>query len=389
MGIANEGTGGGDKVLAALLKLLFCLLGSADNACAGNRDAYDALYLLCQILSPARLKGGRLKPVAVRVVAGGGDIYCVNAQLLETLCYSLAGLDGVALAGHTDFFIHLIGGQTHHEGIISTALGADTVDYLGDEAHTVFKAAAVLVLTLVCVRGQKLLNDVAVTAVQLNDIDARLLAAHRSLDEIVYKVLDLAAAHLANAHCAVVCKLTLVGCLHRPKKCFLLELIEYWSALIDAVEHLWEAVNDGNYHGQRVNGAGIALSAGMMELDTQLCAVLVYSLGKLTHGLDMVIVAHCKLSVSRCCAVIVYTGNAGDDETDAALCAFLVICHQLFGGLAVCLTEADLRRRHDGAVFHCHGTDVHRRQQHFIAHDDTSFLIYTLIFIIQIFLICR
>ena len=149
------------------------------------------------------------------------------------------------------------------------------------------------------------------------------------------------------------------------------------KTVVNAVENSGENINNGDYHRQRVNGAGVTLSAGVMKLNAEFCAVLVNSVSKLAHGLNVVVMAHCQLGVGRCCAVVVYAGYAGDDEADAALCALLVVSHQLLSGLTVCLTEADLCSAHDSAVFYCHGTDFHRGQQHFIAHVKTSFLLYS------------
>ena len=128
----------------------------------------------------------------------------------------LSHLKIVALAGEADAVVHFVGGQAHDKRVILAAAVTNAVDYLGDESHAVFKAAAVLVCALIRVRRQKLLDHIAVAAVQLNSVDPGLFAPLGSCYVIVNQVFDLAAAHGVNAHRAVVCKLALRRCLHRP-----------------------------------------------------------------------------------------------------------------------------------------------------------------------------
>ena len=115
----------------------------------------------------------------------------------------------------------------------------------------------------------------------------------------------------------------------------------------------------------------IALAPRVVELDAELRAVAVQATGELPHRLDVVVVAHGELGEGGRAAHVVDAADAGDDHADAAFGALLVVVHQPLGRLAVGLAERELRRRHDGAVFHGHAADLHRRQQKIIHGAET------------------
>ena len=190
--VADEGARRGDKVLVALLELPLGLLGRADDVGGDDGDGHDALDLAGEVFAPAGLEGSRLEPVVVGVVAGGGDVDRVHAQLLQPLGDLLAGLQAVAHTRTADPVVHLVGGQAHGQRIVAAAARADALDDLREKAQAIVKAAAVFVGAPVRVRREELLNDVAVPGVQLHTVDARLLAAHGGLDEIADEAVDLA-----------------------------------------------------------------------------------------------------------------------------------------------------------------------------------------------------
>ena len=163
-------------------------------------------------------------------------------------------------------------------------------------------------------------------------------------------------------------QLALRRALHRHADPLLLQPQQQRRAFEQAVEHLWEALDHGDDHGKGVDGARVALPSRVVELDTELRAVAVEPFGKFVHGRDVVVVAHGELGEGGRGAHVVHAADARDDEADAALRALLVIGHHLLRRAAVGLAEAHLRRGHDGAVFHRHGPDVHRAQEHVISH---------------------
>lgn len=368
VGVADEGARGADEVLIALGDLALGLLGRADEVGGANRDGHDGLDLLGEIGAPAGLKARGLEPAVVHVVAGARYVDGVDAELLELHGDALAGLQAIALAGLADLVVHLVDGETYHQRVVSAAARANALDDLADEAHAVFKAAAVFVGAVVRVRGEELLDHVAVTAVQLHEIDARLLAAYRRLDEVVDEVFDFALAHRVHAHRAVVGKLHLRRRLHGPDQLFLLHAEQDRRALEDAVEHLREALDDRDHERQAVRAARVALTAGVVQLDAELRAVAVDAVYKFAHRRNVVIMAHGELGVGRGSAHVVDARDAGNDEAHAALGALLVVIHQLFRRGAVGLAEAHFRRRHHGAVFHGQRADVHRAEQMFKCH---------------------
>ena len=366
--IADEGARGADEVLISLGDLALRLLGGADEVRRAHGDGDDGFDLLGEVGAPAGLEARGLQPAVVNVIARGGDVDRVDAELFQLHGDLLAVLEAVALAGLADLVIHLVGGEAHHQRIVSAAALADALDDLGDEAHAVFKAAAVFVGAVVRVRGEELLDHVAVTAVQLHEIDARLLAAHRRLDEVVDEVFDLTLAHRVHAHRAVVGELHLAGRLHGPDELLFLHAEQEGRAFEDAVEHLREAVHDRDHERQGIRGAGIALTARVVQLDAELRAVAMDALDKRAHRLDVVVVAHGELRIGGGGAHVVDARDARDDEPHAALGALFIVIHQPLGGGAVRTAETHLRRGHHGAVLHGQRADVHRAEQMFKCH---------------------
>ena len=110
------------------------------------------------------------------------------------------------------------------------------------------------------------------------------------------------------------------------------------------------------------------LPAGVMQLHEKFCAVAVYSVGKLTHRLYVIIVGHCQLIERRRTVVVVDAGDFGDDKPRAALGALLVIIHKHFRGFPGRLAEAHHHRGHNYTVLDFAAAYLHRRKQHFVFH---------------------
>ena len=159
---------------------------------------------------------------------------------------------------------------------------------------------------------------------------------------------------------------TCEGGLHGEADPFCLHPQQQRRAFKYLIHHTGEAVGDRDDEGQGIDRAGHALAAGVVQLDAQLRAVAVDTLGKFAHRLDVIVMAHRQLREGGRAAHVVDAADAGDDHAHAALRALLVIVHQALGGLAVGLAQRKFRRRHDGAVLDGHAADLHRREQKII-----------------------
>ena len=155
---------------------------------------------------------------------------------------------------------------------------------------------------------------------------------------------------------------------------FLRELHERWCHFVERLHYVRLTLDYGQEHWQRVHAGGVALPAGMVQLDSQLGAVAVYALDKLAHRLDVIIVAHGQLREGTGGVHIVHAADAGNNQAHTALGALFVVIHQHLGRLAVRLTEAELRGRHYRAVLKLHRADFHRGKQHLVFHYSFSSL---------------
>ena len=76
------------------------------------------------------------------------------------------------------------GADLHLQVEVVADLRADRLDDVDDEPGPVFERAAVLVLAIVDRRAEELRDQVAVGAVQLDAVEARLARAPRALGEV-------------------------------------------------------------------------------------------------------------------------------------------------------------------------------------------------------------
>ena len=373
VGVADKAAGGADKVLHALLQLPLRLLGRAHVVGRDHGDGDHAFDLFCQIGPPAGLKRCGLQPGVIHVVAGGGHVDGVHAQFFQALGDPLSLLQAVALPGFAEAGVHLVRRQPDDQRIVPSAAQADPLDDLPQEAQAVFKAAAVFVRPLVGVGAQKLLDQIAVAAVELHRVHPGLLAAHRRLDKIRDQLFDLPPAHGVDAGGAVIGQFPRRGGLYRLADALGLQAQQQGRALKQRVQNLREALHHRDHQRQRVDGAGIALPARMMQLQAELGPLPVDTLGEGAHGLDLIILAHGELGKGGGRAHIVDAADARDDQAHAAPGPRLVIGHQLLGRTAVGLAEAHLRRGHHHPVSQLHRADLSRAQQQIIGHGTSPF----------------
>ena len=80
---------------------------------------------------------------------------------------------------------HLIYGESHADNIVRPALFADLLNDILYEAHPVLEAAAVLVITEIGIWRKELLEKIAVSAVELDTIDAGLLTSYSTVAELL------------------------------------------------------------------------------------------------------------------------------------------------------------------------------------------------------------
>ena len=80
---------------------------------------------------------------------------------------------------------HLIHGESHADNIVRSALLADLLNDLLNEAHSVLEAAAILIFTEVGVWREELLEKISMRAVELNTIDAGFLASYSTVAELL------------------------------------------------------------------------------------------------------------------------------------------------------------------------------------------------------------
>lgn len=129
--------------------------GEGDLVAGADRDAHD----------------GR--------VAAGRDVEQIDAVLLEE------GGEAHGLLGRPAVLLRPVGGgDAEEERLVVGPHGADRVDDLEGEAHPVVEGAAVLVRADVGVRREELADQVAVRAVDLGDLEARVQGATGALGEL-------------------------------------------------------------------------------------------------------------------------------------------------------------------------------------------------------------
>jgi hypothetical protein len=76
--------------------------------------------------------------------------------------------------------------------------GADCVEHFKREAQAVFDAAAILVGALVADWGEKRREQIAVTAMQFEHVEARVFAHERGADEIGFNAIHVGASHFSR-----------------------------------------------------------------------------------------------------------------------------------------------------------------------------------------------
>jgi len=82
-------------------------------------------------------------------------------------------------------FHHVLGHQAHHNRIVATHVVFDSFDNLDQEACTAFETAPVLVLAVVCQRGEELVDEQPVAGLKFHRVETGLFGPPRSFHEFV------------------------------------------------------------------------------------------------------------------------------------------------------------------------------------------------------------
>ena len=200
--------------------------------------------------------------------------------------------------------------------------------------------------------------------VQLHEVNACLFAADSRVDEILNRFLDLELRHRAHRAWDMIAALTNGWGGDRLADPFLLQRHHRRRRLVEHLHNLRLFLHQRQDHRQGIHAAGIALTAGVVQLDAEFRAVPVDPPHEFAHRLDMVVVAHGELGKGRGRVHVVDAADARDDQSHAAFGPLLIVVHELFRGLAVGLTHAELGGGHDRAVFDFQIADLHRREKH-------------------------
>ena len=190
-GIRQQWAAQADKILHTVRELLFCLLRTADQVRRQHGNLYLCLDRLSQIFSPAALKLRRFQPVVHCLICAAGNIQCIYPEFLQPFGDLQALLQGIAVFRLAELAVKFIHRQAHDQWKICAALFANLANDVGDKAHPVLKGSPVLIGAPVGIGAQELLNQIAVCAVQLHAVSARLLHTEGGLRKFILNVDDL------------------------------------------------------------------------------------------------------------------------------------------------------------------------------------------------------
>ena len=294
-------------------------LGQLRGRIAADRDHRDVdgrLDLGREVLELAGADAHRGDHPAEGLVAAAGDVDVVDALLLQGQRRGHRVLQGDPAVRP------LVAGHAVADGVVVAHSGADLAHGLADEAQPVLQRSAVLVGAQVAVGGEEAHEQVAVRAVQLDEVEARLPGPHRRLRVLV---------------------LQLVQALHR-------------HLLGDLAEHALR-------HRRRRLGrepAGVVvrrLATGVGDLAAHAHVVGVHRVGEPAQAGDEVVVVDADLEVRAPAAARRDVRVAQVDPADAALGAASEVRDLLVGDPPVPVRHVVAHRRQDEPVLHRHPLD--------------------------------
>jgi hypothetical protein len=224
-------------------------------------------------------------------------------------------------------------GVANEDRVIFAALLVDLIDDVGEELAATLGVSAVLVGTMVGILGDEAHNHVANACMDLDDIDASLLAALSSVAVLLYNELDF-----------------FLG------------------------EFLFRHANEGAGSNVDRRGIGVKLIftrctplVAKLQLSSELCAMLVANLSGTGKARDEAIVPNA-YSASGGVVLGVSVENVANvaraelDQSGTALCALLVKVYEVIANMVV-VGLFDGHWQHDKAISQFHVADLKRLVQ--------------------------
>ncbi|CCX41922.1 unknown [Clostridium sp. CAG:1024] len=304
--VAEQLTRKADHVGIAVRHELVAVIRVAERMAVDDRDRHGFLDRLRSVDRPALGIVHRVEACAGALLNALAEIQRRNARALKLDRHLDAFLQ---LASALDPFVNGIADKDRE------AFAALLLDGGNDgkrEAHTVFKAAAPAIDTLVQIGRHKLGDQIPVRGMQFNAVKAGLLDAPCGFGELVDHVHDLFGGHGADG-------LSLL----------LRVLID--DLMARAPGQLYDHIRRG--HG--IVARNCTLAARMLELNNALCAILMHAFRKARKTRNEIIVVRDKSRHGRPAGCAVRRRCAHDDESGAAFCDLAVMMDVTFADRAV------------------------------------------------------
>ena len=173
IGVAEEFAGHEDEIGLAGLEDIFGLLGFGDHANGAGED----LGVAADLSGEGNLVTGADGDFGLQGVAAGGGVDEINAEGLDVACE----LDGVCYRPAA--FDPIGGGDAEEEGEVVRHFGADGFNDFAEKTGAVVEAAAVFVLAEIGDGREEFVDEIAVGAVDFDDLKPGGEGAARGGDE--------------------------------------------------------------------------------------------------------------------------------------------------------------------------------------------------------------
>ena len=333
--VGDELTAHAHSVAVALVHNLVAHVERVDAGAGEDGLVGDRLDLLGQIDELAF--GHDLVCNRARsLMEAGLDRPCIDAVLLDDR-HKLEGILDAVAAGH-----EVVGGDADEDRHISAAGLMDLVDDLGQEASAVLSRSAVLIGTMVGVLGQEAHDHVADACVDLDDVDAGILAALGGCAVLIDHDRDLFLGVLALGH---------------------------------ADERTAHDVLGRSIGQQRIVARGAPLIAEL-QLSGDLGAMSVAHIGNaLEPGNELVVPDAASTGggviLRRGVEAVAHVGRTDFNKADTALSALLVEVHQVVGDMVV-VHLLDGHRQHNEAILQLHIADLEGLQKFLVLCHSTA-----------------
>ena len=184
-----------DEVNNSAFQEGFCNGRLTDSRNADDRDLYIVTNSFNKIFSPALREGNRFNRHEACLIERAADVDEIDTCRFHRLDDTDTILDMYVIFRDSDCVQEFIYGHAASENEVLAALFANVLDDLKNQSHTVLETSAVFVCSLVGIRGEELLQQVAVRAVKLHAVDAGLLAAQCRISELLYQLMNLIQCH--------------------------------------------------------------------------------------------------------------------------------------------------------------------------------------------------